>query len=141
MSLSESQGLEGRRIGLLARDLLDRVGDRWSALVICALYAQPARFSDLKERIDELGPRRLSRTAISHKMLAESLRGLRRDGLVDLAHAEYALTPLGRSFYGPVMAVHDWALEHLDEIEEARRRFDASAAAVGAEGMTADPAE
>jgi DNA-binding HxlR family transcriptional regulator len=126
MSFSESQGFEGRRVGLLARDLLDRVGDRWSALVICALYDRPARFSDLKVRIDDLGPRLLSRTEISHKMLAEALRGLRRDGLVELAQAEYALTPLGRSFYGPVMAVHDWTIAHLDEIEAARRRFDAA---------------
>ena len=100
------------------------VGDRWSGLVICALYQRPLRFSDLKEQIDELGPRRLSRTEISHKMLAESLRGLRRDGLVELTHAEYRLTPLGRSFYGPLMAVHAWTAEHLDEIETARRRFD-----------------
>jgi len=129
MSYLESIDLESRRLGLMARDLLDMVGDRWSALVICALYERPARFSDLKQRIDDLGPRLLSRTGISHKMLAESLRGLRRDGLVELARAEYALTALGRSFYGPVMAVHDWTLAHLDEIEDARRRFDASAAA------------
>jgi DNA-binding HxlR family transcriptional regulator len=119
------------RASLLARDLLDRVGDRWSALVIYALYQQPSRFSELKERIDELGPRRLRRTEISHKMLAETLRGLKRDGIVlrseqsdGPGHAIYSLTPLGRSFWGPMMAVHNWTVEHLDAIEDARRRFD-----------------
>jgi DNA-binding HxlR family transcriptional regulator len=121
---------------LLARDLLDLVGDRWSALVIYALRDGPLRFSDLKNRIDEYGPKRLRRTEISHKMLAGTLRRLRRDGLVLHAapsecapHAEYALSPLGRSFWAPMMAVHNWTLKHLEEIESARRRFDEMEAA------------
>ncbi|HLG89036.1 MAG TPA: helix-turn-helix domain-containing protein [Alphaproteobacteria bacterium] len=115
---------------MLARDLLDLVGDRWSALVIYALRDGPLRFSDLKNRIDEYGPKRLRRTEISHKMLAGTLRRLRRDGLVVHAplsegarHAEYALSPLGRSFWAPMMAVHNWTLKHQEEIEAARRRF------------------
>ena len=135
MSSSDTAPHDGRRVGLLARDLLDRVGDRWSALALYALHEGPSRFSELKQRIDELGPRRLSRTEISHKMLAETLRGLRRDGLVARtgqpdapARVEYALTPLGQSFWAPMMAVHDWTLAHLDEIEAARSRFDATAA-------------
>ena len=116
---------------MLARDLLDLVGDRWSALVIYALRDGPLRFSDLKNRIDEYGPKRLRRTEISHKMLAGTLRRLRRDGLVvhaplseNALHAEYALSLLGQSFWAPMMAVHNWTLKHLDEIEGARRRFD-----------------
>jgi DNA-binding HxlR family transcriptional regulator len=126
-------GPNPRRLGLLSRDLLDRVGDRWSALVIYALYEQPARFSELKARIDEAGPRRLRRTEISHKMLAETLRALKRDGIVlhseqpdGPGHAIYSLTPLGRSFWEPMMAVHNWTVEHLDAIEDARRRFDST---------------
>jgi len=115
---------DDRRLGRLARDLLDRVGDRWSALVIYVLYERPLRFSELKARIDEFGPRRLGRTEISHKMLAEVLRELRRDGLIVHADTEYALTPLGRSFWGPMMAIHNWTQEHLDEVERARRAFD-----------------
>ena len=115
---------DDRRLGRLARDLLDRVGDRWSALVIYVLYERPLRFSELKARIDEFGPRRLGRTEISHKMLAEVLRELRRDGLIVHADTEYALTPLGRSFWGPMMAIHNWTQEHLDEVEQARRAFD-----------------
>jgi DNA-binding HxlR family transcriptional regulator len=118
-----------RRVGLVARDLLDRIGDRWSALVIYALRDRPARFSELKDLIDGFGPRLLSRTEISHKMLAEALRHLRRDGLVARTetggHAEYALTSLGHSFWEPMMAVRDWTANHLAEIEEARRAFDA----------------
>ena len=118
-----------RRVGLVARDLLDRVGDRWSALVIYALREKPARFSELKDLIDASGPRLLSRTEISHKMLAEALRHLRRDGLVARTdaggHAEYALTALGQSFWEPMMAVRDWTEAHLAEIEAARRAFDA----------------
>lgn len=128
MSLPEQDVFDDRRLGRVARDLLDRVGDRWSALVIYVLYERPLRFSELKTRIDEFGPKRLGRTEISHKMLAEVLRELRRDGLIVHAdasgHAEYALTPLGRSFWGPMMAIHNWTQEHLDELERARRAFD-----------------
>jgi len=130
MSQPEQDPPDGRRLGRVARDLLDRVGDRWSALVIYVLYERPLRFSELKARIDEFGPKRLGRTEISHKMLAEVLRELRRDGLIvhaDAAgHAEYALTSLGRSFWGPMMAIHNWTQDHLDDVEQARRAFDAA---------------
>ena len=82
MSQPDQYQPDGRRLGRVARDLLDRVGDRWSALVIYVLYERPLRFSELKTRIDEFGPKRLGRTEISHKMLAEVLRELRRDGLI-----------------------------------------------------------
>jgi DNA-binding HxlR family transcriptional regulator len=128
MPESNQDVFDGRRLGRVARDLLDRVGDRWSALVIYVLYERPLRFSELKTRIDEFGPKRLGRTEISHKMLAEVLRELRRDGLIVHAdasgHAEYALTVLGRSFWGPMMAIHNWTQDHLDEVEQARRAFD-----------------
>jgi DNA-binding HxlR family transcriptional regulator len=126
MSVPEQNPAEDRRLGRVARDLLDRVGDRWSALVIYALYERPLRFSELKARIDEFGPRRLGRTEISHKMLAEVLRELRRDGLIAHADPDYALTALGRSFWGPMMSIRNWAEDHLDEIEQARRAFDAA---------------
>ena len=123
-----AHAVDSRRIGLLARDFLDLLGDRWSALVIYALYDGPLRFSDLKARIDASGPNLLRRTEISHKMLAATLRKLRRDGLVVRSYAQYALSPLGRSFWTPMMGVRRWTLKHLDEIEQARRRFDATAA-------------
>jgi DNA-binding HxlR family transcriptional regulator len=126
MSESDQDPPDDRRLGRLARDLLDRVGDRWSALVIYVLYERPLRFSELKTRIDEFGPRRLGRTEISHKMLAEVLRGLRRDGLIVHEDADYTLTPLGRSFWGPMMAIHNWTQEHIEEVEQARQAFDAA---------------
>ena len=126
----QSQAFGGHRVGLLSREMLHTVGDTWSALTVFVLHAGPLRFSDLKSRMDEMGPR-LRRSGISHKVLAETLRGLRRNGLVaraeggPAAHAEYSLTPLGRSFWAPMMAVHGWTADHIDEIEAARDRFDA----------------
>ena len=125
MSEPDQDAIDDRRMGRVARDLLDRVGDRWSALVIYVLYERPLRFSELKTRIDEFGPRRLGRTEISHKMLAEVLRELRRDGLIAHDAPDYALTVLGRSFWGPMMAIHNWTQDHIDEVEQARRAFDA----------------
>lgn len=132
----DSQAFGGHRVGLLSRDLLHTIGDTWSALTIFVLYAGPLRFSDLKQRMDEMGPR-LRRIGISHKVLAETLRGLRRNGLVarsnggTAAHAEYSLTVLGRSFWRPMMAVHGWTAEHIGEIEAARQSFDAEVGRLG----------
>jgi DNA-binding HxlR family transcriptional regulator len=125
----DSQAFGGHRVGLLSREMLHTVGDTWSALTVFVLYGGPLRFSDLKHRMDEMGPR-LRRSGISHKMLAETLRGLRRNGLVaraDSGAAEYSLTELGRSFWGPMMAVHEWTVEHIEAVEAARERFDAKA--------------
>ena len=131
MPRSVAQPANKRRSALLARDLLDLVGDRWSALVIYALHDRALRFSVLRDRINDYGPRHLRRTEISHKMLASALRRLRRDGLVlrshqsgEAARAEYGLSALGRSFWAPMMAVNNWTLKHQGEIEEARRVFD-----------------
>ncbi len=109
-------------------DVLTRVGDRWSVMVIYALRDGPVRFNALKR---ELG--------ISQRMLSLTLRHLERDGLV-LRHyfpeipprVEYELTPLGHSLRGPVRALADWALEHHDAIDAARASFDASNAASAA---------
>ncbi|MBN8290682.1 helix-turn-helix transcriptional regulator [Rhodobacter sp. NTK016B] len=106
-------------------DVLARVGDRWSMLVVYALRDGPVRFNTLKR---ELG--------ISQRMLSLTLRNLERDGLV-LRHyypeipprVEYELTPLGHSLREPVRALTDWALAHLDHIDAARESFDAGAAA------------
>jgi DNA-binding HxlR family transcriptional regulator len=132
----DSQACDGHRIGRLSRDLLHTVGDTWSALAVFVLYAGPLRFTDVKQRMDEMGPR-LRRAGISHKMLAETLRGLRRNGLVARSdggaavRAEYGLTPLGQSFRIPMMAVHEWTAEHIDEIEAARMHFDAEVGGLG----------
>ena len=128
---AESQTSQSPRLSIVARELLATLGDRWSALAVYVLADGPLRFREIKERIDEIGPSRLRWGEISHKMLAETLRGLRRDGLIERSDSSscYRLTDLGESFRGPLMAVHDWTSLHLPEVEAARRRFDSTATA------------
>jgi len=104
-----------------SRQVLDRIGDRWTVLVVVSLADGPKRFSELDRRID----------GVSQKMLTQTLRGLERDGLVTrTVHAqvpprvEYELTDVGRTLIGPLNALTDWARSHMPGIEEARRRYD-----------------
>jgi len=106
-------------------ELLARLGDRWSTLIIFRLGNGMMRFNALKR---ELG--------ISQRMLSLTLRDLERDGLVLRTHhptipptVEYTLTPLGASLRGPVGAVADWLMEHGAEVDAARASFDGQAAA------------
>ena len=106
-------------------DVLARVGDKWSVLVVNLLGKDTKRFSELRRGIP----------AISQRMLTLTLRSLERDGLVTRTvlptippRVDYALTPLGRSLLDPVGALTSWAREHHACIEAARRRFDAAAA-------------
>jgi DNA-binding HxlR family transcriptional regulator len=108
------------------RQVVTRVGDRWSLLVISALEAGTLRFQQLRRVVD----------GISQKMLTQTLRTLERDGLVDrVVHpsvpprVEYSLTPLGQSLCGPIAEIRRWAYAHMDDIEEARGRFDAGTVA------------
>jgi DNA-binding HxlR family transcriptional regulator len=104
------------------RQVLARVADKWTMLVISALSEEPVlRFSALRRRIE----------GVTQKMLTQTLRGLERDGLVDrTVHptvpvtVEYRLTPLGHSLANAVRVVKEWAYEHIDEIETARVRYD-----------------
>jgi DNA-binding HxlR family transcriptional regulator len=107
---------------VLAREVLDRVGDKWSVLVIALLGQRMHRFTELKKSID----------GISQRMLTLTLRQLERDGLVlRTVHAtvpprvDYELTPLGVSVLEPLSAFHRWAEEHGTDVAEARRRYDA----------------
>lgn len=102
--------------------VLARIGDRWSLLVIIALSGKKhMRFNELKRHL-----------SITQRMLSLTLRQLERDGLVTrTAHAtvpptvEYALTDLGQSFEQTVKLIGDWAIYHLDRIDDARAQFDA----------------
>ena len=105
-------------------DVLDRVGDKWSVLVVVMLGDGPMRFNELRRSI----------ASISQRMLTLTLRGLERDGLVTRTvfptippRVDYALTELGRSLLQPVGALGDWARENHARILEARVRFDARA--------------
>jgi DNA-binding HxlR family transcriptional regulator len=106
---------------VVVREILDRVGDKWSVLVIALLGVQGQRFSELRRSID----------GISQRMLTLTLRQLERDGLVArTVHAtvpprvDYMLTPLGESVLEPIMALMQWAQEHGTDIAEARRKYE-----------------
>lgn len=103
------------------REVLDRIGDKWSVLVIALLRDGPMRFSELRRSID----------GISQRMLTLTLRGLERDGLVARTvtpttppRVDYELTELGRTLIEPIMALADWAEKHRKAIQAARARFD-----------------
>ena len=104
-----------------SRQILDRIGDTWSVLVVVMLADGPQRYTALARRIEGVSP----------KMLTQTLRGLERDGLlVRTVHAEvpprveYSLSPLGRSLLGLVGALENWAETHIDDVLAARTAYD-----------------
>jgi DNA-binding HxlR family transcriptional regulator len=106
-------------------DILRRVGDKWSVLVVVLLELGPRRFNDLKRSIP----------GISQRMLTLTLRNLERDGFVERTvtpsippHVSYGLTDLGQSLSVPVRALCSWSLANIDAIDAARERFELSAA-------------
>ena len=116
------------------RDMLSRVGDKWSLLVIFILKGRPAfrgRFSDLKRSIP----------GISQRMLTATVRNLERDGMLTRhvyaevpPRVEYELTPLGRGLTEPVLGLISWLQSNWPVIRSARDRFDARKKATG--GLT-----
>ena len=104
------------------REVLDRIGDKWSVLVVGVLGRGPLRFGEIDRAIE----------GISRRMLTLTLRGLERDGLVTrTVHAsvpprvDYELTELGRTLLEPVQALAEWAFRSRAAIQAARERFDA----------------
>ena len=102
--------------------VLNRVGDKWSVLIVMILGEGPRRFNELKRQID----------GISQRMLTLTLRGLERDGMVSRTveptvppRVTYALTELGESLREPVEALGRWAMAHIACIRAAQQRFDA----------------
>src|SRR4051812_49208807 len=109
---------------VVVREILDRVGDKWSVLVIALLGEQGRRFSDLRREID----------GISQRMLTLTLRQLERDGLVSRTvypvvppRVEYALTPLGTTLLETIQPLVAWARAHRGEVSTARSAYDARA--------------
>jgi DNA-binding HxlR family transcriptional regulator len=103
------------------RSVLERVGDKWSLLLIGILEEAPKRFTELLRIVP----------GISRRMLTVSLRALERDGLVTRTifaevppRVEYRVTDLGRTLSGPVMAIAGWAADHQVEISAHRSDFD-----------------
>jgi len=112
--------------GCRIREILERVGDKWSLQVIFHLGDGPQRFTGLKRSID----------GVSQRMLTVTLRGLERDGIVSRTmypvvppRVEYALTPLGATLLDAAGAIVSWADAHLAEVDAARAAYDARAAA------------
>ncbi|MCW2387328.1 DNA-binding HxlR family transcriptional regulator [Sphingobium sp. B11D3B] len=113
---------QGEDCGMV-REILDRVGDKWSLYIIATLKDGPVRFNELRRRIG----------GISQRMLTITLRGLERDGLIKRTmfptippRVEYELTDIGGSLLAPVMALTMWANSNQDNIQNARTRYDAS---------------
>lgn len=109
-----------------ARDVLDRVGDKWTVHVVALLAAGTMRFSDLRRSVE----------GISSRMLTVTLRGLERDGLIAREvypvvppRVEYTLTPLGESLLDLVQGLLDWSAEHTEVILAERQKYDAAQAA------------
>ncbi|NKZ06789.1 winged helix-turn-helix transcriptional regulator [Actinomadura latina] len=112
--------------GCRAREILDRVGDKWSLLVISLLGERTKRFTELRREID----------GISQRMLTVTLRGLERDGIVTRTvypvvppRVEYSLTPMGATLMDAANTLVRWAESHLEEIDTARAGYDARASA------------
>jgi DNA-binding HxlR family transcriptional regulator len=105
-----------------AREVLQRVGDKWSVLAIDLLGRGTMRFTELHRAID----------GITARMLTVTLRGLERDGIVTRTihpvippRVEYALTPMGRTLLDTIGQLVDWTDSHLPEIQAARAAYDA----------------
>jgi DNA-binding HxlR family transcriptional regulator len=115
----------GAMSGCRVREILGRVGGKWSLQVIFHLGAGPRRFTGLKRSID----------GVSQRMLTVTLRGLERDGIVSRTmypvippRVEYALTPLGETLLDAAGSLVSWADQHLAEVDAARAAYDARAA-------------
>jgi DNA-binding HxlR family transcriptional regulator len=110
--------------GQAVRELMTRIGDKWSIFLIVALAKMPkqrARFSEIEKAIP----------GISQRMLTATLRNLERDGMVVREvfpevppRVEYELTDLGRCLLVPMQSLVDWVGNHWNEVKKARQRFD-----------------
>ena len=105
------------------RQILDRIADKWSLLVIALLAQRCLRFTELRREID----------GISQRMLTVTLRHLERDGLVCRTvyaevppRVEYCLSPMGHTLLGTIQSLVTWTEEHQGEIAQARAEFDAA---------------
>jgi DNA-binding HxlR family transcriptional regulator len=102
-------------------ELLARIGDKWSVLIVSLLGGGPLRFSELRRKID----------GISQKMLTTTLRSLERDGFVTRTvfptvppRVDYELTALGKDLLAPVGGLADWARANQARVDKARENFD-----------------
>lgn len=108
--------------GCPSRDLLDQIGSKWAVLVLGELGRHgPCRFTQLRRQL----------AGVSEKMLTQTLRTLERDGLLRRTvypevpiRVEYELTPLGQTLRGPLKALTEWSVQHIEDVLEAREEYD-----------------
>ena len=101
--------------------ILDKIADKWTILIIYALTQGTKRYSDLKQQI----------IGISPKMLIQNLRNLERNGLIkrDIypiipPRVDYSLTPLGESLAEPLAVLGEWAYQHIEDVNSAVQQYD-----------------
>ena len=104
-----------------SRTSLARIANKWTAMIVIALSEGPLRFGELRQAVN----------GISGKVLADTLRDLERDGIVDRTaydqmppHVEYELTALGRTLREPLTALGQWAEKHIADVMSARDSYD-----------------
>lgn len=105
------------------RPILEHIANKWTVLILSVLCTRPARFNDLKRRLD----------GITHKALSEALKRLERNGLISRKvlptqpiGVEYTITALGCSLREPFAALYSWALANGPALERAQRAYDTS---------------
>ncbi|MCK8475707.1 winged helix-turn-helix transcriptional regulator [Microbacterium aurugineum] len=105
-----------------SRTSLARIANKWTAMIVVTLSGGPRRFGEVREAVG----------GISGKVLADTLRALERDGIVERTaydqmppRVEYELTPLGHTLHDPLAALRRWAETHIVEVEAARDAYDA----------------
>ncbi|MBP2055697.1 DNA-binding HxlR family transcriptional regulator [Streptomyces griseochromogenes] len=110
-------------VGAVANSVFTNIANKWALLIIETLGTETLRFGQIKARIN----------GVSHKMLAQTLRNLERDGIVDRTpyatvppRVDYGLTEAGRELQQTVHGICHWTRSHLDHIEAARQRFDSA---------------
>lgn len=110
-------------LGCPSRQLLDRVGDRWTVLIVLALRDGALRFTQVRDRVQ----------GISEKVLSGLLRGLVRDGLLTRTQrpgipprVDYALTPLGEDLAATLGGLDRWTREHAAQVLRAQDAFDSA---------------
>ena len=129
VAVTETTSWDPYERGCPSRDLLDRIGDKWSILVLGELGQHgTSRFTALRRRL----------SGVSEKMLTQTLRALERDGLVRRTvhpevpvRVEYELTALGVTLREPLRTLTQWSLQHTTEVLAAREQYDARAEQAG----------
>ncbi|WP_182059166.1 helix-turn-helix domain-containing protein [Pantoea sp. ME81] len=103
------------------RPVLENITNKWSILILTVLCTQPSRFNEIRRRLD----------GITHKALADALKRLERNGLVNRkvlptspVSVEYSITPLAQTLQQPFMALASWAMEYGPVMEQAQAAYD-----------------